>query len=652
MFNRLRILIAVMLSIPLFSAAQTSLGGIPFGLQAKQESADWLSKVAAIEIPALNIERTRLEDAKSPGLNRFAAPVKTDISPDKDGSWSTLPNGDRLWQCRLRSAGALGLILIFDQFQLPEGSRFFAFTPDGKHIEGAFTKESCLPDGQFMVGVLPGETVVLEYTAPAGTSANSFQLHLNRADYVYDRGGLAEFDFGNGFDCNININCPQGNAWQNEKRGIARILMNFSNGSGWCTGTLIANTSGTFDPYFLSAHHCQLIGISPNFPLWRFDFEYEAPSCVKPTVEPGRRSVLGCERVAFRAETDVMLLKLNPLPNNYAFYFNGWNKSSATTQAHGTFIHHPAGDIKKISIDSQQLNIYSTTINWGGIFGISQPNSHWRVNPDFGVFQPGSSGCPLFDPQKRIIGQLHGGVVAKDSCIVLASYFGRFNQSWDQGTTANTRLAEWLDPTATGNITQNGYAKPITSNYKIAGKIQTHWGVAMPGVKVLLTGARTDSTLTDTLGNYAFNNLASGLEYTIRPRPDTVALNGITTQDLALISRHIINLEELSSPWKIMAADANNSGTVTTLDIVGLRRLILGIDEKLPFQPAWRFFRTTTVFANTSNPFLNTIFNEDAQILNLQRNETEIDFYGVKIGDVNNSAGVKNRGASVEYPRQ
>lgn len=642
MLNRLPTLIAVLLLIPSIAVAQITLGGIPFGLKTENNTSGQLPKVTVTEIPALDVAKTRLEDTKTPGQNRFAAPVKVDIAPEKNGTWNTLPNGDRLWQCRLRSAGAMGLILIFDRFQLPEGSRLFAYIPDGKHIEGAFTKQSCLPDGQFLIGVLPGESVVLEYFELAGTPNGAFQVHLNRADCVYEREGLAEFDYGDGLPCNFNVNCPQGNAWKNEKRGVARIMMNFSNGTGWCTGSLIANTAGTFDPYFLSAHHCQLIGISPNFNLWRFDFDYEAPSCPNPTIEPGRRSVLGCERVAFRSETDMLLLRLTPLPTNYPFYFNGWNKGAGTTQAHGTFIHHPSGDIKKISIDSQQLTIYNANINWGGIYGISQPNSHWRVNPDYGVFQPGSSGCPLFDPQKRIIGQLHGGVIDENNpCNILASYFGRFNQSWDQGPAADTRLMEWLDPTAIGNITQNGYVQPIISIYRIGGKIQTHWGTPMPGVKVVILGPRTDSTYTDSLGNYSFNNLMAGFSYNIKPRPDATALNGVTTQDLALISKHILNLEAFSTPWKILSADANNSGTVTTLDIVGLRRLILGIDERLALQPAWRFHRTITVFNNPSNPFIGTFFYEDAQIDNLQRNETEIDFYGIKIGDVNNSSGVK-----------
>ena len=118
--------------------------------------------------------------------------------------------------------------------------------------------------------------------------------------------------------------------------------MVFSNGSGWCSGTLIANTSNTFEPYFLTAHHCQLIGNNPDFGLWRFDFDYESANCQNPGVEPVPRSVLGSELISNRAETDFMLLKINPIPLNYDVYFNGWNRDDnlTTVAANSVYIHH------------------------------------------------------------------------------------------------------------------------------------------------------------------------------------------------------------------------------------------------------------------------------------------------------------------------
>ena len=335
-----------------------------------------------------------------------------------------------------------------------------------------------------------------------------------------------------------------------------------------------------------------------------------------------------------------MLLKLNPIPGTYGLYFNGWNRGEGTTQPNGAFIHHPSGDIKKISIDSKQLAVYPAQISWGGIFGTSLSNTHWKVNPDYGIFQPGSSGCPLFDPNKRIVGQLHGGVISQnDPCNIVAAYFGRFNQSFN-GNTPDTRLSDWLDAANTGKITQNGYNQPITTRFDVSGNIKTHWGTPMANVKIrIVGGALRDSVLTDTLGNYRFKNVLAGGTYLVAPVSDALSLNGVSTVDLALTSKHILGLQSFDSPWKILAADANQSNTVTTFDVVEVRKLILGIYDKLPYNHAWRFFPDNTLFSDPTNPFdAGTNLAEEVEIVNLQNHVANLDFVGVKIGDTNNTA--------------
>jgi len=132
------------------------------------------------------------------------------------------------------------------------------------------------------------------------------------------------------------------------------------------------------------------------------------------------------------------------------------------------------------------------------------------------------------------------------------------------------------------------------------------------------------------------NAIPLGSNITITPAKDDNHLNGVTTYDLVLISKHILNLEALNSPYKIIAADANHSGSVTVADIVELRKLILGIYQKLPNNTSWRFVDTSFVFPNADNPF-QTIFPESISVNNVQGNLTKL-FYGIKIGDVNCNA--------------
>ncbi len=620
--------------------AQISEGGLPPSFQPEFQSF-LAGKMPALRmLPTLDIASALSEDSRTPGQNRFAAPVSTDVSLENAGSWHTLPNGDRVWLCALRSPGALGLSLIFETFKLPPGAKFYAYGAN-EQVLGAYTTQSCLPSGKFLIGVLKGETAYLELYEPAAVQGQS-QVSTKRVDVSYDAHAMngAE-DFGESLPCNVNINCPTGTNWQAQKKGIARILMVFSNGEGWCSGTLIANTSNTFEPYFLTAHHCQLLASNPDYGLWRFDFDYESADCSNPAIEPVPRSVLGSERIANRTETDFMLLKLNPIPLNFDIYFNGWNRDNNLTMVppNTTYIHHPWGDIKKISVDTNNVIIHPSALNWSGIFGISPPNSHWKSITDIGTFESGSSGSPLLDANKRIVGQLHGGsTVLNQPCKVTGAYFGRFNLSWDQGTTPETRLKEWLDPTNTGAITQNGYARPAVQGFAISGNIKTHWDMPMEGIKVNIGGGTSGSVYTDSLGNFQFINIPAGGNYNIKPTHDLNDLNGVTTYDLVLISKHILNIEPLDSPWKIVAADVNQSNSISVIDMVESRKVILGISPAFSNNTSWRFLPAYTIFNNPTNPFQGGLPPDNISVNNLQTNYTGADFKGIKVGDANNTA--------------
>ncbi|MBL7810461.1 MAG: T9SS type A sorting domain-containing protein, partial [Saprospiraceae bacterium] len=147
--------------------------------------------------------------------------------------------------------------------------------------------------------------------------------------------------------------------------------------------------------------------------------------------------------------------------------------------------------------------------------------------------------------------------------------------------------------------------------------------------------ASTD--LTDNQGLFVFaNTLPVGSDYIVVPEKDDNPLNGVTTYDLVLISKHILGLEPLNSPYKMIAADANKSGSITTFDIVEIRKMILGIYNELPANTSWRFVDKDYVFPNALNPFQEQ-FPETKTVQDMQLHNLEDDFVGVKIGDVNNS---------------
>ncbi|NJL13599.1 MAG: T9SS type A sorting domain-containing protein [Microscillaceae bacterium] len=257
--------------------------------------------------------------------------------------------------------------------------------------------------------------------------------------------------FGDSGACNVNINCPLGNDWQDEKRGVLKIILTTANGADWCTGSLINNTAQDQRPLLLSANHC-LEGFSSSFTdIWGFIFNYEAATCANPDSEPSQeQSIVGATLLARYSFSDFALMELSEaVPADFEPYFNGWDRSD-NLPAQTFCIHHPEGDIKKISVDRQvpQRTAYTQ--------GNGSGTSHYRVVWDENTTtEPASSGSPLFTPTGDIVGQLHGGLA---SCSNLngADWYGRIAISWEGGGSTGNALKTWLDPLNTGATRLSG----------------------------------------------------------------------------------------------------------------------------------------------------------------------------------------------------
>lgn len=170
----------------------------------------------------------------------------------------------------------------------------------------------------------------------------------------------------------------------------------------------------------------------------------------------------------------------------------------------------------------------------------------------------------------------------------------------------------------------------------IGGTVFTEDDRMVDGVAVNLLGSPFPEAMTDTEGKYAFPIMPFGGDYQVLPVKDTDPMNGISTLDLIGIQKHILGTDRLDSPYKMIAADVNKSGNVTGADLVELRKMILGIYTDFPNNTSWRLIDAGYQFIDPYNPFASDIA-EDYEILNFDT-DMVIDFVGVKIGDVNNSA--------------
>lgn len=182
--------------------------------------------------------------------------------------------------------------------------------------------------------------------------------------------------------------------------------------------------------------------------------------------------------------------------------------------------------------------------------------------------------------------------------------------------------------------TSNLVGPSITQN--ISGLITNHRGGEVPEAKVSLSNTEYPYSMTSGEGFFAFNDVTSNRDYNVEVKKNDDHLNGVSTLDLVLIQKHILGIDVLDDPYNMIAADINKSGSISAIDLVELRKLILGEQSEFKSNTSWRFIDKSYDFTNGGNPFVEN-FPEDYQIVNLTT-DMKVDFVGVKVGDVSGNA--------------
>ncbi len=168
----------------------------------------------------------------------------------------------------------------------------------------------------------------------------------------------------------------------------------------------------------------------------------------------------------------------------------------------------------------------------------------------------------------------------------------------------------------------------------ISGQIVTEDGMNISDVQMSCTN--TEGQLNQIDGTYLFEALSSPNAYEITPKKDINNLNGVTTFDLVIIQNHILGNQQLDSPYKIIAADVNKTGTVTVSDILELRKLLLLDLTDFTKNESWVFVPKSYEFSAPQNPFAEVF--PTSTTINLRDKNLIADFIGIKVGDVNNTA--------------
>ena len=427
-----------------------------------------IENVAAAIMPSFNSKALEEEDARNASNKeiplRFAHEFNVNYSLQNSGSWYTLPNGDRIWRLHIVSQGAKTLHFWFRNFFLPEGATLYVYNNAHTDLLGAYDSRVNKSGAYFGTWPVQGDDMWLEYFEPK-KQAGTGKLELFKVAHAYksiraDGGGNLTTFSGH---CNYDAECFVENIdnIKNISKHSVAFMVGSSEESGFiCSGVLVNNTNNDGTPYVLSANHAW----SPDV-MYSFTFNWLNPNPACPSTTdidaiPQLQTISGATLRARRHESDFMLLEINsPIPEEWGVVWAGWDKG-LSAPAYTYSLHHPAGDIMKISYDDDPA---ISSDHEDGMFT-------WEVNWELGVTEGGSSGSPLFDDHGRVRGQLLGGT---SGCNGNESNgggdgYGRLNKSWNEGQTPDTRLKDWLDPTNTGAETVDAY--PPQQIYAVVAK--------------------------------------------------------------------------------------------------------------------------------------------------------------------------------------
>lgn len=493
-----------LLLISIASVAQISEEGSPpsFKFQTSTLKSSKVVKPFIAQID-FDVEALKQEDNLALTMGkplRVSSIIPVRLDMNECGEWTTLPDGQTIWQLEIHAPGAIATSLLYEKFVIPEGDQLYIYSKTHKHLLGAYTYKTNRLKKEFATEFLAGDQFILEYV-PAKTpeivqktqssqaqlinaikpesglksaNAEKAEIVISGIQYGYNHIRVQESDgLGASGECHVDINCPEGADWQDQKKGVYKTITPIGQYGYYCTGTIINNTSQDLTPLALTANHCiEVNGTLANAGELRqqiYYFHYEKDECKADEIDISDSKVKTftgaflLTRNELHKGADGALLQLaTDIPQDYNIYYNGWTLKNEAPK-HGVGIHHPAGDVKKISTYDEPA--VSTEIIIGKEMGVS--DGYWNVKwvstqTGWGVTEQGSSGSPLFNEDGLVVGTLTGGpqMQGVHSCDMdeknKVSIYGKLWYHFDQSPDPNNHMKAFLDPENTNIKTVPG----------------------------------------------------------------------------------------------------------------------------------------------------------------------------------------------------
>ena len=367
----------------------------------------------------------------------------------------------------------------------------------------------------------------------------------------------------------MNVNCPDGLSWTPQRNSAVMLV---SGSSGFCSGALINNTQNDGKPFVLTANHCY-----SNPATWVFRFNWQSTTCSNPATSPSFQSLSGAVLRSRRTPSDFCLVEITgglvngTVPLDYNPYFAGWD-NSGTIPTTTVSIHHPSGDIKKIAFDDNPATISQA-------MGSTEANSTWTVQWDRNTTtEGGSSGSPLFDQNRRIIGQLWGGGASCQN-LTAPDYYGRVSSSWQPtGSNSTNQLKFWLDPSSSGAAFIDGFdpnnATTVALDAAVSGANLTAQALCadnyQPSVSLMNVGT---TTLTSAQISYQIDN-GTAQQYNWSGSLNQWQSQTITLPTVQLAAGAHTFSATVSNPNQALDENATNNQSVANINVTAVPETI------------------------------------------------------------------------------
>jgi len=555
-------------------------------------------RVFRVELGAPSLEEVaaRLSRARkdgSPlqiGFARDVAALRDSAAFRRALSWETLPSGARVAALSITSPEAAALRIPVAVDSLPAGAilRFYGAADDPVfEVPGAQVLETIqrnlasgdrTPEARaFYSPVIEGATATLEVELPAAVADDTLRLAVGAISHLVTSarlGFVLPKAFGDADTCEVDVMCHA--EWTVESNAVARMIFSEHGHSYYCTGTLLANLQpGSTTPYFLTANHC--ISTPTVASTLQTRWLYRHPTCAGGAEPAGVTLTGGATWLYSTEDTDTSFLRLNnPAPAGTAFA--GWIAGPVPpTGTDITGIHHPSGDVQKISFGDISDYVICTPKGQG--FGCVPSSAgaatFYQVVWREGVTEGGSSGSAIWDDAGQYVrGQLYGGS-SYCSSPTAPDYYGRFDVAF------NASLKKWLAPPLLVSVASrkfhagaSSFDLPIVSSVPVTGDVSVEPRVAGTAGHQIVFAFDTTVSSTGTAVSTGVDGLPLGTASPMAGANEvTVSLSGIPATTRVKVTLTGVNGSgaSYSASVGLLVGDDDSSRAVDSLDVDGVK---------------------------------------------------------------------------------